>query len=211
MHMKPRGSRAALYRSQWIPRSAVNTHGYTEQRFVGSIRLDATEVPNELCALLTSVEAEWLETTLCAPNRTRQADALAAATARENDPCWRLVEAVRLIQEAAERSVASPVPRKLADNIRTVTAGLRHIEPPLMATTSAIRFGNPVDAVVQAARHAAKTIAQPDFPKAPEAGARSSPVYKSWLELSKLMDGNAHGSLLRTLQAAGYVKKKGLG
>jgi hypothetical protein len=211
MHMKPRGARAALYRSQWIPRAPDVPHGYSKQHFAGSIRLDAVEIPEALRPYLSAEEADWVDARVCAPARKRAAEAITAAAARERDPNWRLMEAARLIHEGAKRSIERPVASRLADEIRRATAAVMQLGPPSPVPVTQALPGNPVDAVVQAIRAASKLIARPDFPQAPDGGARSSPVYKSWLELTRLIDGAERDSLLRALQAAGYVKKKGGG
>ena len=75
MHIKQRRGRALLYRSEWVPRGiAGNTHGFTRQVYIGSIAVDATEVPAELLKRLTKEEVEFVEKSVCRPTRDRIAD-----------------------------------------------------------------------------------------------------------------------------------------
>ena len=125
MHKKIRGNIACLYRSSWVKKGAVgNMHGYAVQTYVGSIPVRATSIPYGLEEVLTADEHEYVVTSICMPaveaaERLRQQVEL-----RERDPCWRLEEAVRLIDEAVVRSSNWPV--ELA-NVAVVTASLAKV------------------------------------------------------------------------------------
>lgn len=62
MHIKKRNGRASLYRSRYVRMGADgNTHGFAEQAFVGSLSLDAQEIPEELAAKLSPEERAYVE------------------------------------------------------------------------------------------------------------------------------------------------------
>jgi hypothetical protein len=125
MHKKIRGNIACLYRSSWVKKGAVgNTHGYAVQTYVGSIPVRATSVPDALEEVLTADELEYVMSAICMPAVEAAARLRQQVELRERDPCWRLDEAVRLIDEAAIRSVNCPV--ELV-NVEVVTASLAKV------------------------------------------------------------------------------------
>ena len=125
MHKKIRGNIACFYRSSWVKKGAVgNTHGYAVQTYVGSIPVRATSVPDALEAVLSADEHEYVVRSICMPAVEAAARLKQQVELRERDPCWRLEEAVRLIDEAAMRSVNFPV--ELA-NVAVVTASLAKV------------------------------------------------------------------------------------
>lgn len=109
MHFKKRGNRISLYRSHWIPKSDDVPHGYTHQRFVGSIEADAIDVSPRLRQLLTPDELSQLEQRVLQPAAAAREAAAKDAARRDQDPVWRIREATRLIDEASARSRARPV------------------------------------------------------------------------------------------------------
>jgi hypothetical protein len=125
MHKKIRGNIACLYRSSWVKKGAVgNTHGYAVQTYVGSIPVMALSVPEPLRDVLTTDEHEYVVRSICMPAVEATARLKQQVELRERDPCWRLEEAVRLIDEAVVRSANWPV--ELA-NVAVVTASLAKV------------------------------------------------------------------------------------
>lgn len=125
MYKKIRGNIACLYRSSWVKKGAVgNTHGYAVQTYVGSIPVRATSVPDALEEVLTAEELAYVISAICVPAVVAAEQLKQRAELRERDPCWRLEEAARLINEAAVRSVNFPA--ELA-NVAVVTASLAKV------------------------------------------------------------------------------------
>ena len=208
MHLKTRRGRALLYRSEWVPRGAVgNTHGFTKQFYVGSIAADATEVPAELLKRLTKEEVEFVEKSVCQPARERIADQAREAERRERDPAWRVAEAARLAEEAVERSVEQPLSAVTVTRLREKVERLRIAGD--QAKPRAGPAADPLAEAVSAVRAAAQAVATGRYGKAPAEQVRTTRAYRMWAELLELVQGNTDASLLRALQATGFVKKRG--
>ncbi|MFL9906822.1 hypothetical protein [Paraburkholderia sp. RL17-337-BIB-A] len=108
MHAKKRNGLFSLYRSKYVRKgSDGNTHGYSAQEFVGSLPVDALEIPVTLAAKLSSDEIRYVEDNVILP-AVRAADKARQvaeqqrrdAEIRERDPQWRLEEALRLLTDA---------------------------------------------------------------------------------------------------------------
>lgn len=208
MHIKTRRGRALLYRSEWVPRGAEgNTHGFTRQRYVGSIAVDATEVQAELRERLTEDEVEFVEKTVCQPARDRIADQARVADHRERDPAWRVAEAQRLVEEAAERSVEQPVTVAAVTQLREKVERLRVAGD--QAKPRAGSGTDPLADALAAVTVAAQAVANGRYGKAPAEQVRTTRTYRLWAELLELVQGDGDSSLLRALQARGFVKKRG--
>ena len=208
MHLKFRRNNALLYRSVWVPKaSAGNTHGFSQQDYVGSIALDVQVIPNALIQRLTDAEIGFVEAKVCSPARERAAAQRQIEECRERDPGWRLEEATTLISEAAERSVGQPVTAVAADRLREAIGQLRlteNLEVPKAACTT-----DPMADALAAARAAALAVASGRYGRAPAEGVRNTHAYKLWAQLFDAVQGEAEGSLLRTLQDRGFVKRRG--
>jgi hypothetical protein len=74
--------------------------------------------------VLTADELEYVMSSICMPAVEAAARLRQQVELRERDPCWRLEEAVRLIDEAAIRSVNFPV---VLANVAVVTASLAKV------------------------------------------------------------------------------------
>lgn len=203
MNFKRRGNRVSLYRSNWIPKGPGVPHGYTRQLFIGSIQADATELPAELQAVLSPNEREELELRVLQPARIVKASALQKARFRETDPVWRLEEALRLVNEAAECSLTSAVPegRKLAlksalEKVMSIGGG-----------TPAAATPEPLQAALKAINAASHAVRQGRYGRGPKSGFRSTPVFRRWTEILAAVDGGEH-SLLRALQDAGFATRR---
>ncbi len=208
MHIKQRRGRALLYRSTWVPRGAVgNTHGFTKQFYAGSIALDATAVPEALREHLSEDDVAFVEDKVCRPARERIAQQLREAEQRERDPAWRVAEAARLVEEAVERSAERPVAAVSVTQLREKVERLRVAGD--QAKPRAGPAADPLAEAVSAVRAAAQAVANGRYGKAPAEQVRTTRAYRMWAELLELVQGNTDASLLRALQATGFVKKRG--
>ena len=208
MHIKQRRGRALFYRSEWVPRGAAgNTHGFTRQAYMGSIALDATAVPEALRERLSEDDVAFVEDKVCRPARDRIADQAREAEQRERDPGWRVAEAMRLVDEAVERSAERPVAAVSVTQLQEKVERLR-----VAGDQAKPRAGPAADQLaeaVSAVRAAAQAVANGRYGKAPAEQVRTTRTYRMWAELLELVQGNTDASLLRALQATGFVKKRG--
>jgi hypothetical protein len=208
MHIKTRRGRALLYRSTWVPRGAKgNTHGYTKQVYVGSIAGDATAVPVKLQERLATDEFDFIEDRICRPARDRIAELARETERKERDPVWRVAEAARLVDEAVEPSFEQPVTvaavTRLREGVERLRVSGEQAKPRATQTT------DPLAEALSAVRAAAQAVASGRYGKAPAEQVRTTRTYKLWAELFDLVQGESDSSLLRALQAKGYVKRRG--
>jgi hypothetical protein len=208
MHIKARRGRALLYRSTWVPKGAQgNSHGYTKQVYVGSIAADATAVPAELQERLVKGELAFVEDKVCRPARARIAALARERERKERDPAWRVAEATRLVEEAVERSAEQPVTVTAVTQLREGVDRLRvaggQTKPKTAPTT------DPLAEALSAVRAAAQAVAEGRYGKAPAEQVRNTRTYRMWAALFELVQGESDSSLLRALQAKGYVKRRG--
>ena len=208
MHIKQRRGRALLYRSEWVPRGvAGNSHGYTRQVYAGSIAQDATTIAADLRKRLTEEECDFVEDSICRPARERIAVQASEAELRERDPVWRVVEAVRLVEEAVERSVEQPLSAvtvtRLREKVERLQVAGDQAKPRAGSTT------DPLAEALSAIRSAAQAVASGRYGKAPAKDVRGTRPYKLWAQLLEAVQGEGGGSLLRALQEKGYVKRRG--
>ncbi|MDD4888061.1 MAG: hypothetical protein PHO64_14290 [Thiomonas sp.] len=208
MHIKIRRNYALLYRSTWVPKgAAANTHGFTQQRYVGSIPFSAAAVPPDLLSRLTSDEIAFVETRICESARQRAADEQRAAEERELDPRWRVEEAARLLGEAADRSAAQPIPAADVERLQQLVGGLHAKGSAVTAVTT--KSTDPLAEALTAIRTAAQAVTSGRYGTAPADGVRTTRTYKTWSQLLDAVQGENDGSLLRALQEKGYVKRRG--
>lgn len=210
MHIKRRGVNAMLYRSSWVPRGAQgNTHGFAVQRYVGSLSIDALEMPEELAARLSENERAFVEERVLRPARLVAERQAQLAEARSRDPLWRADEAIRLLKEAAVLCAGKPLPTGRFNELREVVAVLlnRNREPDFAQSKS-----DPLGEAVAALQAAAEAVASGRYGSAPAGASRKSTVYQSWQAVTRHVEGGASGemSLLRALQARGWVKTRGV-
>ena len=208
MHIKTRRGKALLYRSVWVPRGAAgNTHGYTQQMYVGSIALDAAAIPAEVRERLTEDEVEFVEDRVCRPERERIAAQASEAELRERDPAWRVAEAQRLVEEAIERSAEQPVTGTAVMRLREQLERLRVAGGTQLSKATSTT--DPLAEALSAVRAAAQAVANGRYGKAPAKDVRGTRPYKLWAQLLEAVQGEGSGSLLRALQEKGYVKRRG--
>lgn len=210
MHIKFRGARALLYRSSWVRKGAEsgNTHGFSKQSFVASMPLDATAVPEDVRARISSDELAFLHARLIAPAREAVEAARLAEEQKKRDPVWRLEEAKRLIMEAADLSAVALVPQGRVKSVADALAAVK-----VLGSAGArvdVPRSDPLADAVQALRSAARAVNEGRYGTAPQEGVRKSRVYARWLELAREVDGTGgEDGLLRVLQRTGWVKAKG--
>lgn len=207
MHIKTRRGRALLYRSEWVQKGAQgNSHGYTKQVYVGSIAQDATAIPVELSGRLAKDELNFLEDRICKPARDGIADQARETERRERDPAWRVAEAARLVDEAVERSAEQPVSAVTIAQLRERVERLRVAGEQTKPKTTPVT--DPLAEALSAVRGAAQAVSSGRYGKAPAEQVRTTRTYRLWSELFELVQGESETSLLRALQAKGFVKKR---
>lgn len=207
MHIKRRGRTAFLYRSRWVAKGAAgNTHGYAAQTYVGGLPANACDIPEALAIKLTADERSYVESSICRPAREAAHLARQEAERREGDPKWRLAEARRLVEEAAERSQRRRVPRDsvqpIADALSRVAAfGANDSRPQP-------KPADPLLTALAAMRAAAAAVRDGAVGSAPNSGARTTRAYALWAQIVAEVDGTADDSLLGALQSRGFVKRR---
>ncbi len=211
MHKKTRGKTAYLYRSSWVPKGTNNnTHGYSQQTFVGSLPVQACALPDELASKLTEPERAYVETTICRPAREAAERARRDAEQRETDPLWRLAEAARFASEAAERSQRRRVHRQRVQEVTEALAKV-HVLDPIDAKVPEKR-ADPLQEALNAVRAAATAVRGGAYGRAPENGVRSTRPYRLWSEIYEAVCGTdggpTNGSLMRALQDRGFAKSR---
>lgn len=208
MHLKFRRGSALLYRSTWVPKaSAGNTHGFSRQTYVGSIRLDAQKIPDALIQRLTDAEMAFVEVKVCISAREVAERQRVEVERREGDPVWRVAEATRLAGDAVERSAEHPVNVAAVTQLREMVDRLRVAGS--LPTSKTAPTNDPLAEAVSAVRAAAQAVVSGRYGKAPPEQVRTTRTYRLWAELFELVQGEADTSLLRALQARGFVKKRG--
>lgn len=142
-----------------------------------------------------------------------------AAELREADPIWRLDEAARLAMEAAEHSQRGAVPnvkvvavQGALSKVRTIT----HAQAPSHAQGQPSSHAAPTEqtksdplrdalAAIKAARDA---VLAGRYGFAPAEGVRNTHPYKLWTDVFEAIEGSTGNSLMRALQAKGFVKTR---
>lgn len=209
MHIKKRGNTLSLYRSVWVPKGTRgNTHGFSQQKFVTSVPEGSTDIPAHVRDLLTEQETHFVEQSICAPARAAQAQARAAAARLEADPVWRIEEAVRLLEEAATRSADALVPEVRVSRITAAAGKIRTIgqqgtRPPIATVQT-----DPMRDALISLQAAARAVKTGRYGNGPAEGMKSTPIYARWLELQDALEGPKEESLMRCLQARGFVKTR---
>lgn len=206
MNLKRRGNRVSLYRSTWVSKGPDVSHGHTRQTFIGSLSADATEVSPALSSQLTPAEHVELERKLLAPAIAAREAAGRQLKQREADPAWRLDEALRLVNEAVERSQALPVlttrPQSLkaaADRLKTLGCA--------PAATQTTTTADPMREALRAIAAASEAVRQGRYGRGPLSGFRKTAVFRQWTEILAAVDGGER-SLLRALQDAGFASRR---
>jgi len=212
MHKKVRGKTAYLYRSSWVPKGTnKNTHGYSQQTFVGSLPVHACSLPDELASRLAEPERAYIEATICRPAREAAERARRENEHREIDPLWRLAEAARLAGEAAERSQRRRVHRQRVQEVTEALARVQLLDPPV-ETKAPEKRTDPLQDALGTIRAAAAAVRSGAYGRAPETGVRATRPYRLWSEIYEAVCGTdgdpSSGSLMRALQDRGFAKSR---
>jgi len=205
MNFKRRGNSISLYRSTWVPKGPGVPHGYTCQNYVGTIQADALNLPTDLAKKLSPAECAALERRVLGPARLAHEEATRRARLREADPRWRLDEALRLVNEAVERSQDAAVTASVTQSIKSAVEKVKTIG----SSTTYDKTQAP-DALREAHRAitaAATAVRSGQYGRGPENGFRKTSVYRQWTEIQQAVDGSEQ-SLLRALQDAGYASRR---
>lgn len=212
MQIRKRNGRAVLWRTSWVAKGAEgNSHGYRTEKYVGSLPLAATELPAELADRLSPDEMTLLSKRVLEPARLAAAEREQAAAAREADPGWRIADALRLLDDALERSRESPVAPELLERLHGAMA--RWPAPPAGSTDSSAGDGTALAAlqqVISAMARAASAVRSGALGDVPTGKVRTLPAYHAWSAIAAhVNDGKQADTLLRALQDAGVVKRRG--
>lgn len=206
MNFKRRGNRISLYRSIWVPKGPDVPHGYASQNYIGSISADATTLDSELAELLSAAERSTLEYRVLAPARAEQEAAVRRSKQREADPAWRMEEALRLVNEAAERSQTTAVPATRAQSLKSAVDKVKTFGGAASGP-SAITPSDPLRDALKAIGAATEAVRQGRYGRGPQSGFRKTTVFRQWTEILAAVDGGER-SLLRALQAMGFASRR---
>lgn len=213
MHIKRRGTRAMLYRSSWVSKGTNgNTHGYSQQTFIGSLPIDGVKetLPADLASKLSADEHTFLEIKLLQPARLAAQQKTRADELREADPLWRLSEAVRLTLEAAHRSEKGAVPNAKVTAVQTALAKVRTItQASIHPPPAEQQRSDPLKDALAAIRGARDAVLAGRYGTAPAEGVRGTTVYKLWADIFETVGGSDTNSLMRALQVKGFAKTRG--
>ena len=212
MHLKHRRGNALLYRSQWVPKGTDgNTHGYSRQAYVGSLPLAAESITAALLPKLSEDERTFMDAKVCAPAREAAERQRTEAERWERDPGWRLEEAQRLANEAVERSAGMPVSAASLGALQEALARLKTdgSAPSSAATAMSKVTDDPLQSALAAVQGAARAVATGRYGSAPAEQVRSTKTYRLWADFWEATQGEGDASLLRALQARGFVKRRG--
>ena len=210
MHIKYRNGQTMLYRSEWVKKGAEgNTHGFSRQKYIGSLPEGSELAPTELISRLESDELATLSQKVLLPAKAARLAKEADEEQRRLDPVWRLDEAARLVKDAAVLSSAN---KRVSDwRVRAVIDALAGVEIFGDQSSPAKRDAqaDPLAEALKALQSAAHAIAKGHYGRAKEGAARNSTIYKAWLQITAHIDGEAGPeSLLRSLQSMGWVKAR---
>ena len=210
MHLKFRRNQALLYRSVWVPKgSAGNTHGYSRQVYVGSLPASAETIPGALRERLSDDELAFVDAKICGPAREAAERQRLEDEVRERDPGWRLEEAQRLVREAAARSAGMPVSATRLGALQDALSGVKTDSTAIQMPTNAKGTDDPLRSALAAVQEAARAVAAGRYGKAPDEQVRSTKTYRLWADFWEATQGEGEASLLRALQAKGFVKRRG--
>ncbi|SCC92495.1 conserved hypothetical protein [Thiomonas sp. X19] len=210
MHIKHRRARALLYRSVWVPKgSAGNTHGYSRQAYVGSLPVATEAIPAALRERLSDAERAFIDAKICGPAREAAERQRVEDEVRERDPGWRLEEAQRLVREAAARSAGMPVSATRLGALQDALSGVKTDGSAIQMPTNAKGTDDPLRSALAAVQEAARAVATGRYGNAPAEQVRSTKTYRLWADFWEATQGEGEASLLRALQAKGFVKRRG--
>ena len=224
MHLKKRDHRVLLYRSEWVPKGTQgNSHGYSVQRYVGSLDEYSESIPANVLPSLTKAEQAFVTTRVIEPALQRATELRLAAEKRKRDPIWRLEEATNLIVQAAQCSEREVVPdskvnatKAALDNVRTLSRLQSQPQPPQSGSAAVsiapLPSANSKDSLkdaLEAIRAARDAVTNGRYGQAPKEGVRATYPYRKWAEILEAVTGSESKSLMRALQERGFAKTRG--
>ena len=214
MHIKKRGPRAMLYRSRWVAKGVNgNTHGYSEQAFIGSLPFDGLDetMSPDLAAKLSAEELDFIEIKLFQPARLAAQQARRAVELRESDPVWRLDEAEHMISQAALKSERGAVPNGKVTAVQSALSRVRTITQQALPPAPAMEqsASDPLKAALAAIKCARDAVLTGRYGTAPAEGVRGTAVYRLWADIFETVGGSDGNSLMRALQSKGFAKTRG--
>lgn len=211
MHIKRRGTRAMLYRSNWVPKgTSGNSHGYSQQSFIGSLSADAESMPSTLASKLSKAESEFLESNLFKPAREAAQQKQKSVEVREADPIWRLTDATRLVIEAAQKSESCVVPNSTVAAVQAALSKVRTISQTLtLSSVVESSKSDPLKDALVAIKEARDAVLAGRYGTAPVEGVRSTYPYRLWADIFETVGSSDGNSLMRALQTKGFAKTRG--
>ncbi|WP_432258029.1 hypothetical protein [Cupriavidus sp. TMH.W2] len=204
MHAKQRSGRFQLYRSRYVRKEQKgNSHGYAEQVFVGSLPIDSLSIPSELVDKLTDAERIYVESKVIEPARQTAEAKRIAEEAHARDPNWRIKEAAALLRAASELPDAGPESLS-AVGVAAVEYAIASLRAFARPSEGVSPVDHPLKRVVDALQDASREISEGHHDRAQVENMKETEENKLWTEIKSETD-----ELMRALQAAGFVKKKG--
>lgn len=190
-------------RQQYVRKgSEGNGHGFVRQVPLATISLSATQMPAKIAEILSTKEIEHLQRAVIQPARLEAERLQKEVEERESDPVWRAKEALRWLREVDIRCHNVPLRKELF--------GQLHEAVNKLGVSDATSHEDPLDAVIESTKHAIDLVEQGFYGTNQAAVRKDTVAAKKWAELRGLLLDN-EGSLLASLQKAGWVLRRGTG
>lgn len=175
---------------------------------MGSLPINSVSIPELLMGRLTPAEVDFVEKQILLPARLAEEHERKVAAARQKDPLWRLEDAQLLLEQVAALSQESSVPASRIRALKDAMAGIQVYPRPTSATEQPT---DPLREAVCSLETAAKAVSGGRYGRATPGSSRRSKVYENWQAIVRHVEGGNAGSesLLRALQATGWVKSRG--
>jgi len=209
MHAKKRGNRVNLYRSGYVRKGANgNTHGYPVATFVGSLPVDAQEIPSLLGKKLTADERAYVERVVIEPALRAMENREREAQERELDPGWRIDEALRLLSEASVR-IGDGGALNWGDSVVRLSQLAAELALSAGAPNPGAGSGkeDPLKDALGALERATQAVRDGYYKNGPATGFQATEVYRAWGAITAAVNGDDEGSLKRALQGRGWVRR----
>lgn len=194
---------ARIMRQQYVRKgSEDNDHGFVRQVPLATISLSATQVPPKISEILSTKELEHLQRLVIQPAIQHAERLRKAAEVRERDPVWRLHEAIKWLEEAAQRSEHAAIPDALRQRLDTASAGF--LPSPVNQHCRA----DPIDEAIKFVKQATAAVEQGYYGRNTEEPVRKdTPAAKRWADLRAVLLDETD-SLQAALQETGWVVKR---
>ncbi|NYT62737.1 hypothetical protein H0A66_10475 [Alcaligenaceae bacterium] len=192
---------ARIMRQEYVRKgSEGNKYGFVRQVSLATISLSATEVPGDIAELLSTKELAHLEKSIIAPARRQAQRHKDEQEARERDPNWRVVEAIRWLQEAAPKTGNASMDRKLLAQLRDVVKHFGSVNDNLAEE-------DPLELATKSVRQAIDAVRSGLYGRHDGPVNKDTETSKRWAELrAAVVDGK--DSLMGALQDTGWVVKR---